>query len=64
MDLSTVANVATALTVITGVGFGLVEGAAIATCAARACGLRGGPGAFVAGMDEVDDRRAQYPGWF
>src|SRR6266487_3665097 len=39
------------------------RGAAITTRAGRACGLRRGPGALVAGVDEVDDRRTQYPGW-
>ena len=62
MDLSTIANVATALTVITGVGFGLFE-------AQRSRRAREERAAFAAsgdsapGVDEVDDRGAQYSGW-
>ena len=62
MDVATIANVATALTLIAGVGFGLVE----AHRSRRARQERATFGAIQAiltpGLDEVDDPSAQYSG--
>ncbi len=64
MDVATIANVATALTLIAGVGFGLVEAQPVPTSAARTRGLCRRSGDSHSRMDEVDGGGAQHSGWF
>ena len=64
MDLSTIANVATALTVITGVGFGLVEAQRSRRARQERAAYAAVQAILYARVDEVDDRGAQYPGRF
>ena len=61
MELSTIANVATSLTVLIAVAFGVIEMRRARLEREERAAFRGGESDSQLRMDEVDDGRPQYP---